>query len=65
MPSDGPNVFRIRVQQRDPLGPLHFALVLQKIISVVNMDVECIQMLLNASFLDDGVPQGKNASNLI
>eukprot|EP00731_Ephydatia_muelleri_P013255 Em0007g565a len=52
------------VQQGDPLGPLLFALVLQKIISVVDMDVECIQMLFNAWFLDDGVLAGTKSAVL-
>ena len=33
------------VQQGNPLGPLPFALVLQRIITDVDIDVECIQML--------------------
>ena len=52
------------VQQGDPLGPLLFALVLQKIISVVDMDVECIHMLFNAWFLDDGVLAGTKSAVL-
>ena len=52
------------VQQGDPLGPLLFALVLQKIISAVDMDVECIQMLFNAWFLDDGVLAGTKSAVL-
>ena len=52
------------VQQGDPLGPLLFALVLQKIISAVDMDVECIQMLFNTWFLDDGVLAGTKSAVL-
>ena len=52
------------VQQGDPPGPLLFALVLQKIISAVDMDVECIQMLFNAWFLDDGVLAGTKSAVL-
>ena len=52
------------VQQGDPLGPLLFALVLQKIISAVDMDDECIQMLFNAWFLDDGVLAGTKSAVL-
>ena len=43
------------VQQGDPLGPLLFALMLQTIISAVDIDAECIQMLFHAWFLDYGV----------
>ena len=37
-------------QQGDPLGPLCIALALQRIISVVDMDGECIEMLCHAWF---------------
>ena len=52
------------VQPGDPLGPLLFALVLQKIISAVDVDVECIEMLFNAWFLDDGVLAGPKSAVL-
>ena len=52
------------VQQGDPLGPLLFALVLQKIISAVDVDVECIEILFNAWFLDDGVLAGPKSAVL-
>ena len=52
------------VQQGDLLGPLLFALVLQKIIPAVDMDVKCIQMLFNAWFLDDGVLAGTKSAVL-
>eukprot|EP00731_Ephydatia_muelleri_P009897 Em0005g483a len=52
------------VQQGDPLGPLLFALVLQNIISAVDVDVECIEMLFNAWFLDDGVLAGPKSAVL-
>ena len=52
------------VQQGDPLGPLLFALVLQKIISAVDVDVECIEMLFNAWFLDYGVLAGPKSAVL-
>ena len=42
-------------KQGDPLGLLLFELMLQRIISAVDIDVECIQMLFHAWFLDDGV----------
>ena len=36
------------VQQGDPLGPMLFALVLQKLISTIDADDECLQLLLQA-----------------
>ncbi|KAL5474501.1 hypothetical protein EMCRGX_G026456 [Ephydatia muelleri] len=53
------------VQQGDPLGPMLFALVLQKLISTIDADGECLQLLLQAWYLDDGVlqfsvPQGNH-----
>eukprot|EP00731_Ephydatia_muelleri_P012237 Em0006g1131a len=46
------------VQQGDPLGPMLFALVLQKLISTIDADDECLQLLLQAWYLDDGVLAG-------
>ena len=46
------------VQQGDPLGPLLFALVLQKLISSVDADDECVDLLYQAWYLDDGVIAG-------
>eukprot|EP00731_Ephydatia_muelleri_P009283 Em0004g1621a len=53
------------VQQGDPLGPMLFALVLQKLISTIDADDECLQLLLQAWYLDDdGVLAGfGSASN--
>ena len=48
----------------DPLGPLLFALMLQRIISAVDIDVECIQMLFHAWFLDDGMLAGTKSAVL-
>ncbi|KAL5499697.1 hypothetical protein EMCRGX_G011154 [Ephydatia muelleri] len=50
------------VQQGDPLGPMLFALVLQKLISTIDADDECLQLLLQAWYLDDGVLAAKNCS---
>lgn len=50
------------VLQGDPLGPLLFALVLQRIISVVDMDDECLKMLFHAWLLDDGVLAGTKSA---
>ena len=43
------------VQQGDPLGPLLFSLVLHKLISSIDADDDCLQMLFQAWYLDDGV----------
>ena len=52
------------MQQGDPLGPLFFALVLHKVVSAIDADDECLDLLFQAWFLDDGVLAGKNASVL-
>ena len=46
------------VQQGDPLGPLLFALVLQKLVSSLDADEECAEILLQAWYLDDGALAG-------
>eukprot|EP00731_Ephydatia_muelleri_P017769 Em0010g867a len=46
------------VQQGDPLGPLLFALVLQKLVSSLDADDECAEILLQAWYLDDGALAG-------
>eukprot|EP00731_Ephydatia_muelleri_P023010 Em0015g593a len=46
------------VQQGDPLGPLFFALVLHKVVSAIDADDECLDLLFQAWFLDDGVLAG-------
>eukprot|EP00731_Ephydatia_muelleri_P028499 Em0020g143a len=43
------------VQQGDPLGPMLFALVLQKLVTSIDADDDCLQLLLEAWYLDDGV----------
>ena len=52
------------VQQVDPLGPLLFALVLQKVISAIDADDECIDLLYQACYIDDGVLAGKRSAVL-
>ena len=46
------------VQQGDPLGPLLFALVLQKLVSSLDADDECAEILLQAWYRDDGALAG-------
>ena len=46
------------VQKGDPLGPLLFSLVLQRLISSIDADDDCLQMLFQAWYLDDGVLTG-------
>eukprot|EP00731_Ephydatia_muelleri_P003659 Em0001g3659a len=50
------------VQQGDLLGPILFALVLQKLISTIDADDECLQLLLQAWYLDDGVLESCNGA---
>ena len=52
------------MQQGDPLGPLFFALVLHKVVSAIDADDECLDLLIQAWFLDDGILAGKKASVL-
>ena len=47
------------VQQGDPLGPLLFSLVIQKLIVAIN--AECPELALNLWYLDDGVLAGRTA----
>ena len=46
------------VQQGDPLGPLFFALVLHKVIDAIDADDDCLHLILQAWYLDDGVLAG-------
>ena len=46
---------RLVVQQGDPLGPLLFSLVLQRLISSIDADDDYLQVLFQAWYLDDGV----------
>ena len=46
------------VQQGDPLGPLLFSLVLQKLAASIDADDECIDLLFHSWYLDDGVLAG-------
>ena len=39
------------MQQGDPLGPLFFALVLHKVVSVIDADDECIDLRFRALVL--------------
>ena len=52
------------VQQGDPLGPLLFALVLHKVISAIDADDECLDLLYQAWYMDDGVLAGKRSAVL-
>ena len=46
------------VQQGDPLGPLLFCLVLQKVLSAIASDPICFDLLFHAWYIDDGVIAG-------
>ena len=52
------------VQQGDPLGPLLFSLVLQRLILSIDADDDCIQVLFQAWYLDDGVHTGRHSAVL-
>ena len=46
------------VHQGDPLGPLLFSLVLQKLVRAIAADKECSNLLFNRWYLDDGTIAG-------
>ena len=46
------------VQQGDPLGPLLFCLVLQKVLSAIASDPICFDLLFQAWYIDGGVIAG-------
>ncbi|KAL5489004.1 hypothetical protein EMCRGX_G018041 [Ephydatia muelleri] len=50
------------VQQDDPLGPMLFALVLHKLVTSIDADDDCLQLLLEAWYLDDGVLAGERSA---
>ena len=50
------------VQQGDPLAPLFFDLVLQKIVSAIDADDECQDLLYQARYHDDGVLVGTKSA---
>ena len=52
------------VQQGDPLGPLLFALVLHKVISVIDADDECLDLLYQAWYMDVCVLAGNRSAVL-
>ena len=52
------------VQQGDPLGPILFALVFQKLISTIDAYDECLNLLLQAWYFDDGVLADKRSAVL-
>ena len=53
-----------REQQGDPLGPLLFSLGLHKLISSIDADDDCLQVLFQAWYLDDGVLTGSHSAVL-
>ena len=48
------------VQQGEPLGPLIFCLVLQKLVATVASDDESSQLLYHKWYMDDGVVAGSD-----
>ena len=46
------------VQQGDPLGPLLFSLVLHKLVLSIAQEKDCLSLLSNRWYLDDGVLSG-------
>ena len=43
------------VQQGDPVGPMLFALVLHKLVTSIEVDDDCLHLILEALHLNDGV----------
>ena len=52
------------VQQGDPLGLLFFALVLHRIVSSIDADDDCLNLLYQAWYFDDGILAGSKSSLL-
>ena len=52
------------VQQGDPLGPMLFALVLHKLVSSIDADDGCLNLILQTWYLDDGVLAGNHTAVL-
>ena len=52
------------MQQGDPLGPVFFALVLHRIVPSIDADDDCLNLLYQAWYLDDGVLAGSKSSLL-
>ena len=50
------------VQQGDPLGPMLFALVLHKLVTSIEVDDDCLHLILEAWYLDDGVLAGERST---
>ena len=50
------------VQQGDPLGPMLFALVLHKLVTSIEVDDDCLHLILEAWYLDDGVLAGEKSA---
>ena len=52
------------VQQRDPLGPLLFCLVLHKVVTAIAADSICSQLSFHSWYMDDGVSAGPKQAAL-
>ena len=50
------------VQWGDPLGPLLFCLVLQKVVSAISADDRYAELLFHARYMDDGVVAGPSCA---
>eukprot|EP00731_Ephydatia_muelleri_P022126 Em0014g717a len=50
------------VQQGDPLGPMLLALVLHKLVTSIEVDDDCLHLILEAWYLDDGVLAGERSA---
>ena len=44
------------------LGPMLFALVLHKLVTSIEVDDDCLHLILEAWYLDDGVLSGKRSA---
>ena len=53
------------IHQGDPLGPLLFSLVLQKLLSSIEADDDCFDLLFQARYLDNRVLAGNSVLRAI
>ena len=53
------------IQQGDPLGPFHFALVLHKVAGAIKRDTECSQLSYQTWYLNNGILAGIHWQKLV
>ena len=52
------------MQQGDLLGPFRFSLVFHKMVSSIDTDDDCLPVLFQAWYIDDGVLTGSRSAVL-